>query len=179
MSGKKDKLRKKMREKERRLQQELSRSSLIAGVVAEQQSTFSKSKIPDSATVISENVQDGEMYSVSFSHYIQGECELKMMVENKHRDPGYALIILKNLGLFHNNLPKMQNELGYTAKKIFNSGEYQKLYNKLSRIGVDIKDTIIYEAYIKNECDGRMFFWIYPSKQTIYVLAIRKNHYKI
>lgn len=159
----------------RRLQWE---SSLMEKVVDNQKDTLSINVIPDEVTALRDDLGDGDPYHVSFLHYIDNECELDKMTANKDRSTGYALSILKKLGFYADNLSKMSSECGYTIKPVKNAGEYQCLYRALKRSGIDIKETLIYEVYTKTKNDGRMFFWVYNLRKAIFVLAIRKNHYK-
>ena len=163
------------RKKDRRLKK---KSLLLKKVIDRQKEDVNEGDIPEGVASANKNIDDGEIYSISFAYYMENECELLKMIGNKDRDTGYALCILKDIGFFANSLNKLQSEKGYIFKPVKNGGQYKKLYNGLKNRLVDIKDTVVYEAYIKNREDGRMFFWILPDKMIIYILVIRKNHYK-
>ena len=103
---------------------------------------------------------------------------MDQMVTNKDRDLGYALQILKTVSnqCDHYNQLKSSN---FTVKPVSNGGEYAKLYKGLNNKGIDIRGLSVYEAYIRTEKDGRMFFWSDEAKKIIYIITVRKNHYKL
>lgn len=133
--------------------------------------------IPEQVSIIKEE-DDSKKYLISFLNYLNNECQMDQMVTNKDRDLGYALQILKTVSnqCDHYNQLKSSN---FTVKPVSNGGEYAKLYKGLNNKGIDIRGLSVYEAYIRTEKDGRMFFWSDEAKKIIYIITVRKNHYKL
>jgi hypothetical protein len=169
------KKRKKRRKKEKK-EASQKKASLIKRVVDSQYSNFNYGKIPEGVAIMNKKSNDGEAYSISFLHYAEKECEVKKMSDKK--DNVYlmtSLLLLKKIGFYGDKLTDLIKE-GFRIDVVKNGNEYKKLYNKLKRDDVDIKETAIYEAHTKKT--GRVFFWTSVSKRIIYIIAIRKTHYK-
>ncbi|MFA5986516.1 MAG: hypothetical protein WC819_04200 [Parcubacteria group bacterium] len=162
------------RKQERRLQKK--KSSLIECVVGVQRDDVNEGRVPESVASMGDVFDDSEVYSISFSQYASNECEIDAMISNGDKCSGRALQLLKLIGSHCSNLRTLKH-LGFETKKIANDNQYKRLYNKLKMCGVDIKETTIYESYISNQ-GGRIFFWVYGQKKMIYIVAIRRNHYK-
>jgi len=132
--------------------------------------------IPEKVTLI-KGLDDSKKYKLSFIHYLDNECEVEKMIKNKDQDLGHALKILKSLSNECSHYSQLKN-YNFTVKPVSNGGQYRKLFKGLKNKSVDIKNISIYESYIKDENDGRMFFWSNETKKIIYIITIRKNHYK-
>jgi uncharacterized protein involved in propanediol utilization len=128
-----------------------------------------KDKIPQSATnllqgsipqYVTQLKNQDEFYFLSFNHYNEKVCEIKLLQKNC---PKECILVLKRISqsrigsLKENNIDKFE---------ISNCGDYQKLYNNLT------KDVQIFEHKIQGE--SRLFYFIAASK--FYVVAITNNH---
>jgi|GEM_PF-6018154 len=177
-SKKKDKDRKRQRAKEKRDELDKLEKSNLDKVVSEQAREIDQSDFPASVAVLSSDLHDGEQYLVSYMHYSDNECEIDQMTSDKSRSCGHALYFLRKIGLYAQNLKKMTSKEGFQIWPVKDAGEYKNLYKGLERLGIDTKQLTIYESYIRTKNDGRLFFWISNTYNTIFVIAIRQNHYK-
>lgn len=135
-----------------------------------------KNPIPEEVSIIKEE-DDSKKYLISFINYLDNECEIEKMISSGDRDLGYALKILKIVSNQCTHYHQLQQK-SFIIKSVSNDNQYANLYRGLKNKSVDTRGLTIYEAYIKTKKDGRMFFWSDEPNKIIYVIAVRKNHYK-
>lgn len=105
-------------------------------------------------------------YVISFARYNNKLCEISALGKNKGNK---ALAILKEIGtkVFSRSDFDKNN---IRTDGIVNSGEYTKLY---SGLGPDIE---VRELFLQST--GRIFYFDIEPKRTLYVVAIRENHFE-
>lgn len=167
------KTKKKMSKKERSQKHSDWINSIKREIVSKKENVL----IPEEVTLTKDDNDSSKEYLISFVNYLDNECEMNKMITNKDRDLGYALKILKTVSGECEHYRQLK-EKNFTIKPVHNNSQYSKLYKGLENMGIDIRGLLIYEAYIKTSSDGRMFFWSDEPNKKIYVITVRKNHYK-
>ncbi|MFA5880381.1 MAG: hypothetical protein WC860_09495 [Candidatus Margulisiibacteriota bacterium] len=106
-------------------------------------------------------------YVISFAKYNEKLCEIQHLEKNKARR---SLEIIKEIGTkicCSADFKKFNIEI----KHIDRSGEYLKLYNRLSP-DIEINE-------IKVQHDARIFYFDIESEKKLYIVAIKENHFEV
>ncbi len=105
-------------------------------------------------------------YVISFAKYNEKLCEISELSKNKGKK---ALSILKEIGTKVFARADFQRH-NIRTDGIANSGEYKKLYSKIA------PDIEIRELFLQDT--GRIFYFDIEPERTLYVVAIRENHFE-
>ena len=105
-------------------------------------------------------------YVISFAKYNEKLCEISELSKNKGKK---ALSILKEIGTKVFARADFQRH-NIRTDGIANSGEYKKLYSKIA------PDIEIRELFLQDT--GRVFYFDIEPERTLYVVAIRENHFE-
>lgn len=117
-------------------------------------------KIPDKVAQLSDRSDQASNYVITYKFYNESLCELDLLEKNR---PKVCLQIIKRIG---------QTTLGQLHKnhidcfRIENSGEYRKLFNKLT------PDTKIFEHKLQGT--SRIFY--FTRGHEFHIVAITNNH---
>ncbi len=139
-------------------------------------------EIPEGAVQVSDNngeiprdvaelPQDNEVlearpYLISFSKYNNKLCEIEILGKNKGNK---ALSVLKEIGTkVYTKADFQRNHIH--NERVDNSGDYQKLYNRLDQ-GIEIRELFL-------QSTGRIFYFDIEPDKVLYVVAITENHYE-
>ncbi|MBU2491286.1 MAG: hypothetical protein KJ571_01575 [Bacteroidetes bacterium] len=125
--------------------------------------------IPDSVTQLPSDQESDETkpYVFSFEKYNKRLCEIESLHGNRSIK---VLSTIKDVGMKLYTFEDFRN-LKFTIQPIYNLGEYQKLFKGLDN------DIELYE--IKLTGSDRIFFFLIESVKTIYIVAIKGNHFEI
>lgn len=104
---------------------------------------------------------ESETYYVSFQHYNDKVCEIKILEKNNARN---LVKDLRTIGKCCSTNDLVSN--GIRLSPIYDNGDYHKLFRGLTD-DVDIKEHII-------SSEARLFYFIV--RKTFYIVAITNNH---
>jgi hypothetical protein len=115
--------------------------------------------IPDKVAQVARQDQN---YLISFKHYREDLCEIDLLDKNK---PKECIKVFKRAS--QASLGKL-NEKNIDRIPIKNSGEYKKLFNRLTN------EVSLYEHKVQNT--ARIFYFV--SAHEFHVIAITNNHFE-
>ncbi len=123
--------------------------------------------IPQSAAELPEGVE-GEVvpYIISFAKYNDDLCEIEGLGKNKGKK---ALSILRDIGTkVYTRADFKRNNI--TNDPVANAGEYKKIFSGLPT------ETELRELRLQGT--GRIFYFDIESDRTMFVVAVRENHFE-
>lgn len=146
-------------------------------------------EIPEAAAKIPEKIEpETSPVQISFSRYNTSECEIEQGQMSPYAMN--ALRAIKNIGTHVRTLNDFTSTyFESSAERVINAGEYKKLFSGLDDPEIDMREVKIsgkvpirsfYRTKSKEKMErvttGRLFFYVVS--QTLYMVAIRANHYE-
>jgi hypothetical protein len=128
--------------------------------------TGDETQIRDSFTDIrEEDIPEGKFFNISYKHYNKKICGINELESGSYKS--FTKYLRKIGG--NASIIDLREELKTNLKQINRSGEYGKLFSKLS------DDIEVFEIILTSS--NRLFFYIVENN--FYIIALRAKHFEV